>query len=83
MVNWQSTVFDFDWKTLFPPKKLQRSSGLIVRSCKKDINKDNETYSFFKWQLYKLTGFFLDYELAGVCDKIVWLQNGCLLNKTH
>lgn len=33
------------------------------------INKDNETYSFLKWQLYKLSNFSLECELAGVSDK--------------
>lgn len=53
----------------FFPKKLQRSSWLIVWRSQKDINKDNETYSFLKWQLYKLSDFFLDYELTGVSGK--------------
>jgi hypothetical protein len=42
-------VFDFSLRnTNILPKKLQRPSGLMVWNRKEDINKDNETYSFFK-----------------------------------
>lgn len=54
-------------KQFFHPQP-QRSSRLIVWSNQKDINKDNEPYSFFKQQLYKLCDF-LDYKPVSVSGK--------------